>query len=285
MVEFGEKIKQLREEQGMTQQTMAEQLYVTRQAVSRWECGARYPDLLTAKKIGQILNVSVDELLSGEELKVNVEREPVLAQPVENILQTILYTIAAIAYLLMCIFSLYSYVYPNKGLAHTPAGQITFLGISTTCGYAINLIAVSAGLIMSMRNKLTARVTGCIMCLPYVLSAIHFVLTYINMRIKNNGQIDIMGLFTDFVLPLTFAICVLLFFELEEKRLPLAIILLICLLSLAYIALALRSYLPRTTELGFVVRTVHCFGKLGMILLLGYQAYVWDRKRKGAIKL
>ena len=39
MVEFGEKIKQLREEQGMTQQTMAEQLYVTRQAVSRWECG------------------------------------------------------------------------------------------------------------------------------------------------------------------------------------------------------------------------------------------------------
>lgn len=50
MVEFGEKVKKLREEKGMTQQTMADQLYVTRQAVSRWECGARFPDLLTAKK-------------------------------------------------------------------------------------------------------------------------------------------------------------------------------------------------------------------------------------------
>ena len=39
MIEFGEKIKQLREEKGLTHQTMAEKLYVTRQAVSRWECG------------------------------------------------------------------------------------------------------------------------------------------------------------------------------------------------------------------------------------------------------
>ena len=43
-MEFGEKLKQLREEKGMTQQKIADKLYVTRQAVSRWECGARYPD-------------------------------------------------------------------------------------------------------------------------------------------------------------------------------------------------------------------------------------------------
>lgn len=42
MVEFGEKVKKLREEKGMTQQTMADQLYVTRQAVSRWECGVSH---------------------------------------------------------------------------------------------------------------------------------------------------------------------------------------------------------------------------------------------------
>ena len=77
MVEFGEKLKQLREEKGMTQQTLAEMLYVTRQAVSRWECGARYPDLLTAKKIAKILDVTIDELVSGEELKENIEKEPI----------------------------------------------------------------------------------------------------------------------------------------------------------------------------------------------------------------
>lgn len=96
MLEFGEKVKQIREERGMTQQSLAEKLYVTRQAVSRWECGARYPDLLTAKKISAILEVPLDELLSGEELRENVEKEPVLAQPVEAIVQTTLYAIAAI---------------------------------------------------------------------------------------------------------------------------------------------------------------------------------------------
>ena len=55
MVEFGEQLRRAREEKGMTQQYLAEQLYVTRQAVSRWECGDRYPDLLTTKKISQIL--------------------------------------------------------------------------------------------------------------------------------------------------------------------------------------------------------------------------------------
>lgn len=39
MAEFGEKLKQKREEKGMTQQAVAEKLYVTRQAVSRWENG------------------------------------------------------------------------------------------------------------------------------------------------------------------------------------------------------------------------------------------------------
>lgn len=115
MVEFGEKVKKLREEKGMTQQTMADQLYVTRQAVSRWECGARFPDLLTAKKIAQILEVSVDELLSGEELKKSIEKDPVLSAPVSNMIQTILYAVASAAYLLMLVFSLYSF-YPAQAL-------------------------------------------------------------------------------------------------------------------------------------------------------------------------
>ncbi len=124
MVEFGEKVKQIREERGMTQQTLAEKLYVTRQAVSRWERGARYPELLTAKKIAKILDVSLDELLSGEELKENIEKEPILMQPIENIVQTMLYTIAVIIYLLLCLCSVYSFLSPNKALIGTPAGKI-----------------------------------------------------------------------------------------------------------------------------------------------------------------
>lgn len=39
MVEFGEQLRRARVKKGMTQQSLAEQLYVTRQTVSRWECG------------------------------------------------------------------------------------------------------------------------------------------------------------------------------------------------------------------------------------------------------
>lgn len=42
MVEFGEQLRRAREGKGMTQQSLAEQLYVTRQSVSRWECGVSY---------------------------------------------------------------------------------------------------------------------------------------------------------------------------------------------------------------------------------------------------
>ena len=78
MVEFGEQLRRAREGKGMTQQSLAEQLYVTRQSVSRWECGDRYPDLLTTKKISQILDVSLDDLLAGKEMVKLVERNPVI---------------------------------------------------------------------------------------------------------------------------------------------------------------------------------------------------------------
>lgn len=77
-MEFGEKLRKAREAKGMTQQSLADQLYVTRQAVSRWECGARYPDLMMTKCISDILGVSVDELLSAGEAENFVMKQPVL---------------------------------------------------------------------------------------------------------------------------------------------------------------------------------------------------------------
>ena len=51
-MEFGENVHRLRQAKGLTQQSLADQLFVTRQAVSRWEGGSRYPDLMTAKISG-----------------------------------------------------------------------------------------------------------------------------------------------------------------------------------------------------------------------------------------
>ena len=284
MVEFGEKVKHLREEKGMTQQTMAEKLYVTRQAVSRWECGARYPDLLTAKKIAKILDVSLDELLSGEELKEKIEKEPVLAQPVENILQSVLYAVVGMVYLLLCIFSLYSIFMSKGALSETPAGKISVLEVSTDVIRILHLAAAVAGLVLSVRNKLTAKVTGCIMCVPYLLSSMSFLVMYIDMQIRQNGYIGIGGWLEDFAAPLIFAVCIVLFFLIKERRIPFGVILAICIFTIGYLAYGYRHRFMYSTDLGFVVTTVGMAGKAGMAALLGYQAYVWDKKKKIAYK-
>ena len=101
MVEFGEQLRRAREEKGMTQQSLAEQLYVTRQAVSRWECGDRYPDLLTTKKISQILEVSLDDLLSGKEMEKVVERNPVIEKKGINNIMIALYAFVVISFFII----------------------------------------------------------------------------------------------------------------------------------------------------------------------------------------
>ena len=282
MVEFGEKLRQLREERGMTQQTVAEKLYVTRQAVSRWECGARYPDLLTAKKIAQILNVTIDELLSGEELKESIERQPVLTRPIENIVQSVLYTIAMAAYLLMTVFGVFSF-FPTESLAATPAGQIHLDNVIMVAECILCLAAVSVGIILSVHNKLTAKFTGYIMCLPYAFSAGRLFITFIEMQIRQNGYLGI-GWFVRAFIPAAIAVYVWMFFVHEGSRLPYVIILLICICSAFYILLTARHVLMYYTELGLVVYSVECLGRLGMVFLLGYQAYVWNRKKKIAIR-
>lgn len=282
MVEFGEKLKSLREEKGMTQQTLAEQLYVTRQAVSRWECGARYPDLLTAKKIGRILEVSVDELISGEELQPNIEREPILTKPLANVAQTLLYTIGVAAYGLMCIFSIYS-LFPGESLKNTPAGRVSMINITTMLGYGLILAALIWGLIFSVRGKMNAKRTGMIMALPYVVQAISMVLQYIEMRIKKNGSFNLFSF--ELLFSVVFSACILLYFCCEEKRLPYPIILVLCLLAMGELLYGLKIRLVFITELGLVVKTVHLLGKICMLSLLEYQAYVLNKKRKKGLKI
>jgi transcriptional regulator with XRE-family HTH domain len=66
---LGENIRKLREEAQLTQQQLADRLYVSRQTISRWESGTRCPDLITAKRLAMELQISLDALISDEEIK------------------------------------------------------------------------------------------------------------------------------------------------------------------------------------------------------------------------
>ncbi len=279
MVEFGEKLKQLREKSGMTQATLAERLYVTRQAVSRWECGARYPDLLTTKKIAQILDVTIDELVSGEELQKNIEKESVLAEPVPNLIQTLLYAFAAVIYFIMCLFAIKSLI-PNEALKGTPAGEITIIGITAVIQRILCFAAVTAGLVFSVLNKLTPKKAGIIMSSFYGFRALEFIITYIDMQIKQNGYMPWTGWIDGFLIYVISFACIMLYFYNGKWKVPSILIYGIAALSFMEILYAIKIGFRNMTDLSFVVRTVSYLGRLGLVVLLVYQTYIFAKKMK-----
>ena len=68
VMEFHEKLQQLRKQKGLTQEELAASLYVSRAAVSKWESGRGYPSIDSLKMIAGFYKVTIDELLSGDEL-------------------------------------------------------------------------------------------------------------------------------------------------------------------------------------------------------------------------
>ena len=74
-MEFHEKLQELRKKKGLTQEELAEALYVSRTAVSKWESGRGYPNIDSLKEISKYFSVSIDDLLSGETLLLLAEKE------------------------------------------------------------------------------------------------------------------------------------------------------------------------------------------------------------------
>ena len=66
-MEFHEKLQSLRKQKGLTQDKLAQILYVSRAAVSKWESGRGYPSIDSLKQISTYFSVTLDDLLSSEE--------------------------------------------------------------------------------------------------------------------------------------------------------------------------------------------------------------------------
>lgn len=74
-MEFSEKLQELRKSKGLTQEELAEALYVSRTAISKWESGRGYPSIDSLKEISRYFSVSIDDLLSGDKLVSIAEKE------------------------------------------------------------------------------------------------------------------------------------------------------------------------------------------------------------------
>ena len=67
-MELSKKIKQIRNENKLTQEQFAEKMLVSRTAVSKWENGTCYPSIDSLKYMSQTFKISLDKLLSNEEI-------------------------------------------------------------------------------------------------------------------------------------------------------------------------------------------------------------------------
>lgn len=75
IMEFNEKLQNLRKQKGLTQEELAEVLYVSRTAISKWESGRGYPSIDSLKEISKFFSVTIDELLSSDEVLSIAEKD------------------------------------------------------------------------------------------------------------------------------------------------------------------------------------------------------------------
>ena len=76
-MELCNKMKKYRSELGLSQDALAEKIYVSRQTISNWETGKNYPDVNSLIRMSEVFGITVDALLKGdaEEIKEMIKRE------------------------------------------------------------------------------------------------------------------------------------------------------------------------------------------------------------------
>lgn len=166
MLEFGERLRNAREAKGMTQQSLAEQLFVTRQAVSKWECGDRFPDLITTKKLSTILGVSMDELMADTELKSVVEKSNVPDNPLLKKTILICFALLAVGFVLDGIICLINAIRTNYSFDYSVFFYLIYVGIYVY------------GFILALKGDLIPRKVG-------VINLTVFVALFISSLIRN----------------------------------------------------------------------------------------------------
>lgn len=79
-LQISENIRRLRQEKGMTQIQLAELLNLSTAAVSKWETGLAYPDITMLIPLAQVFDVSVDELMGYNAVRIEAEIESVISE-------------------------------------------------------------------------------------------------------------------------------------------------------------------------------------------------------------
>ena len=160
-MEFNEKLQELRKSKGLTQEELAEKLYVSRTAVSKWESGRGYPNIESLKEISTFFSVSIDELLSTEKLLFIAEKEN--KSNIKNICEK-LFSVVDLLSVLLIILPLYpntvdGFIYSVNLLNYVETSE--FNKVVYWCGFLFFIVLgiVKLVLIKLKKEKVNKSIT------------------------------------------------------------------------------------------------------------------------------
>ena len=147
---LSEKLYKLRKNSGLSQEQLAEQLNVSRQAISKWESGTAVPESEKLITISNYFGVSVDYLLKDdEEDKAKVTDSTIEEKP--KMIAGIIICIAGI--LSMVIWGLLSIFSPEASDQISDSSMITIDGNGIFLILCVVAIVVVAGLLLKSKKK------------------------------------------------------------------------------------------------------------------------------------
>lgn len=273
MAEFGEKIRTARSQKGITQQTLANQLFVTRQAVSRWEGGSRYPDLMTAKKLSQILDASLDDLLSDDALAAYPQKTSILESSVSKGIQTVLISVVLMCYLIICVWYAPSFI----SMSELQNGNQIMSFVKPFLFSCVLLYAMIA----SIQEKWNPHIAA-VVSVTYF--GVHAFASFVGIFSVPFGNESL-----PFILKLIVYVLTLLFFGSyfeKETTKPLKLY----MISALFTAIKAFTFIQSLTivsdrpqfGLMYLTMTVHATAELLFLGLLCYMVYYLNSKRKRA---
>ena len=149
-MDFGQQIKTIRKEKKLTQEQFATQLHVSRQAVSNWENNKNLPDIEMLIQMSHIFDISLDQLLKGENNHMNNITEKVIKDGSEtrkakyNMVTSISGGIFLLMGLLMLVIKGMSVEYVDaQGILHENFFLLPLGFLSIFCGL---ILFVSVGI-------------------------------------------------------------------------------------------------------------------------------------------
>ncbi len=274
MAEFGENLKRVREEKGITQQTLADYLYVTRQAVSRWEGGSRYPDIMTAKKISQYFAVSLDDLLSDDDMKLYVEKSEILDTPVSKRVQIVLMAIAFMCAMFRSIFYLCNTF--MQGLLMYSSHEATIKSVLLT-------LILGYGVYMAISDKLNPKLTAGL----YTYYLTSNMLMLLIARLSGNSALLSSSFIGAIIYDVVFIVISIRFFIGDRVKSPIPLYIMIVIETIGTIVSFMMniSYAPSEVFRDiFLLQILSFMQNMFFFVLLVFLTYTLDKKRKRAAR-